>query len=88
MIIDYKNMTDEELTIALNYINGEILRRKQVHTKELWNKVVDAIREYVTFAEPILIETWDNTYSLCDPEHRLRTQGTINFEDYNNLVLY
>ncbi len=81
MIIDYKNMTDEELITALNYINGEILHRKQAHTKELWRKVVDAMQEYVTFAEPILIETWDNTYALDDPKHRLRTQGTINFED-------
>lgn len=81
MIMNYKNMTDEELTIALNYINSEILRRKQDHTKELWRKVVDAIQEYVTFAEPILIETWDHTYSLDNPKHHLRTQGTINFED-------
>ena len=81
MIIDYEHMTDEELTTALNYINGEIFRRKQSHSKELWCKVVDAIQEYVTFAEPILIETWDNTYCLDNPKHRLRTQGTINFED-------
>ena len=81
MIIDYKNMTDEELGIALNYINGEILHRRQARSKELWRKVVDAIQEYVTLAEPILIETWDNTFFLDNPEHHLRTQGTINFED-------
>lgn len=81
MIIDYKSMTDEELTNALGYINEEKFRRRQSHSKQLWDKVVNAIQEYVAFAEPILIETWDNTYALDDPKHRLRTQGTINFED-------
>lgn len=81
MIIDYQHMTDEELATALDYINDEILRRKQSHSRQLWDKVVNAIQEYVTFAEPILVETWDDTFTLSNPEYRLRTQGTINFED-------
>lgn len=81
MIIDYEHMTDEELATALDYINSEMLRRKQNHSRQLWDKVVNAIQEYVTFAEPILIETWDDTFTLSNPEYHLRTQGTINFED-------
>lgn len=81
MIIDYEHMTDEELATALNYIQGEIAHRRQAYSKELWDKVVKAVHEYVTFAEPIFIETWGNTYTLDDAKHRLRSQGVINLEN-------
>lgn len=78
--MNVKDMSIHELNTLYQEINKEISRREREQEEAAWQKVREAVAEYLNLFGEIRIETWDNTYTL-DKNTKMSELGVFDMED-------
>ena len=80
-MIDISVMSNEELSKIVTEANEELTKRRYVQKEQAWNRVRDAIADYLDKYELIKIKGYEECITLEKRYVDLSEIGAVNFFD-------